>query len=343
MVTEIEAFNEFRSGYQFPPLQVRALGREVEVRDRRADWLLEITWKDSTAQFAVEYLALATPRRLKAAMAQARGPQPADSNPMVVAPYLSPKALDMLLDAEISGLDLSGNGVIVIPGRWLIYRSGRKNQFPSSAPIRAIYDRSSSLVGRVFLVSRVFPRVKDIQAEISRLGGKISLGTVSKVLKGLEEDLMVSRNGTIQLIQPESLLDKLAANYRVPRSRKRLGRINPDELVDVSAWAAKTRNRFAVGGESWYTLFPGSESRFRIYTTSLERLFGQMAFEEDSRFPNAEIIETTDQRVFFDVRERDGILLTSPIQTYLELSAGGKRERDTAEQLRPMIVDDSDA
>jgi len=70
MVTEIEAFNEFRSGYQFPPLEVRALGREVEVRDRRADWLLEITWKDFTVQFTVEYLALATPRRLKAAMAQ---------------------------------------------------------------------------------------------------------------------------------------------------------------------------------------------------------------------------------------------------------------------------------
>jgi len=182
--------------------------------------------------------------------------------------------------------------------------------------------------------------VKDIQAEISRLGGKISLGTVSKVLNGLEEDLMVSRNGTIQLIQPESLLDKLAANYRVPRSRKRLGRINPDDLVEVSAWAAKTRNRFAVGGESWYTLFPGSERRFEIYTTSLERLFDQMAFEEDSRFPNAEIIETNDQRVFFDTRERDGILLTSPIQTYLELSTGGKRERETAQQLRSMIVDD---
>ena len=340
MVTESEAYDALNSDYQFPPLEVRAFGRDAQIRDRRADWLLEISWKDSTAQFAVEYRALATPRRLRAAMAQTRRRRPGDPNPMVVAPYLSPKALDMLLDAEISGLDLSGNGVLVIPGQWLIYRSGRKNQFPSSVPIRAIYDRSSSLVGRVFLVKRMFPRVRDIQEEISRLGGKISLGTVSKVLNGLEEDLMVARNGMIQLIQPESLLDKLAANYRIPISRKRLGRINPDDLVNVSAWAARTRNRFAVSGESWYTSFPGSERLFRIYATSLERLFAQMAFEEDSRFPNAEIVETADQRVFFDTRERDGIRLTSPIQTYLELSAGGKRERETAQQLRPMIVDD---
>jgi hypothetical protein len=67
---------------------------------------------------------------------------------------------------------------------------------------------------------------------------------------------------------------------------------------------------------------------------SLLKRFGQQ-LEETSRFPNVELIETEDDFVFFDVRDT---LVASPVQSYLELMRGDKREQETAEQIREAIL-----
>ena len=57
--------------------------------------------------------------------------------------------------------------------------------------------------------------------------------------------------------------------------------------------------------------------------------------EENSRFPNVELLETDEDFVYFDARDN---LAASPVQTYLELMQGDKREQETAEQLRKAIL-----
>ena len=57
--------------------------------------------------------------------------------------------------------------------------------------------------------------------------------------------------------------------------------------------------------------------------------------EETSRFANIELLETDENFVYFDARDD---LVASPVQTYLELMQGDKRERETAEQLRKTIL-----
>lgn len=66
----------------------------------------------------------------------------------------------------------------------------------------------------------------------------------------------------------------------------------------------------------------------------MERLPGK----EDDRFPNLELLETETQSVYFDARDENGFVWTSPVQTYLELAAGDKRNRDTAEQVRSFLL-----
>lgn len=61
-------------------------------------------------------------------------------------------------------------------------------------------------------------------------------------------------------------------------------------------------------------------------------------FEETSRFPNVEFLETDDPTVYFDRRETRSISFISPLQAYLELSKGGKREQEAAEPLRANIL-----
>ena len=56
------------------------------------------------------------------------------------------------------------------------------------------------------------------------------------------------------------------------------------------------------------------------------------------RFPNVEIIQAKEPFLYFDVRENRGFRWASPVQVYLELMTGDKRDRETAEQVRDFIM-----
>jgi hypothetical protein len=56
-----------------------------------------------------------------------------------------------------------------------------------------------------------------------------------------------------------------------------------------------------------------------------------------SRFPNLEILETDDETVYFDARGGASLPWASPVQTYLELMAGDKRDKETADQVKLSI------
>jgi len=66
----------------------------------------------------------------------------------------------------------------------------------------------------------------------------------------------------------------------------------------------------------------------------LERLGGS----QTDRFPNLEIVETETEFFYFDSRKEKGFFWASPLQVYLELITGDKRDRETAEQVRDLIL-----
>lgn len=78
------------------------------------------------------------------------------------------ETLDQLEKDGISGIDLCGNGVVISKGTFFVFRSGGKNRFTSSAPIKNIYRKNSSMVGRVFLVRATYETVQDVLGEINR-------------------------------------------------------------------------------------------------------------------------------------------------------------------------------
>lgn len=256
-------------------------------------------------------------------------------------PYLSPDALDRLAAESVSGIDLSGNGVVTVPGEWFVYRNGAKNRFPSSAPIKNVFRGASSLVPRVLLLSQSFSSVGDVLEEIERRGGTITLPTVSKVLKVLEEELLVGREETIRVLDVKRLLDTLTLNYRGATIRRRLkGKVASVEatLPKLMATAEEAGLSLAGSDPTRYAIMPGDERVTTIYASSIDKVLGGADFTETSRFPNIELLETDDQLVYFDRRRADVFYWTSPLQVYLELAAGGKRERETSEQIRQDLL-----
>lgn len=321
---------------------------ESKTRNFRPDFLVDIGWENNSYKFLVEVKTNATPKVADNAIYQLKQyisswQNEEKINPLLIAPYLSEKRLADLIEEKISGLDLSGNGVIYIPGKIFIYRSGAENKFPSNAPIKNVFRGVSSLVGRVFFAKQEYGTVGEVLDEIKERSGDTTFGTVSKVLKALEEELIISRNEGIRLIDGRRLLQNLRDDYRRPKISRTVKGISvdlEDAVAEMSENANKADVLFAINEPERYAVLPTSGMAKKIYTEDIDMVLREVEFSDDERFPNVELIETQEKTVYFD-RVYDlakGSYFTSPVQVYLELATGGKREKDTSEQIAKNIL-----
>ncbi len=330
----------------FEPLKLTVLKQDYKIAENtqeRVDFLLDIGWKNTSATFIVEIKKQGTPKKVEEAIYQLEKYQKklSDSKlnqtvyPLIIAPFLSEKTLNLLIEKEISGIDLSGNGAVIVPGKLFVYRTGEKNKFPSSAPIKNVFSGVSSTIARVFLLKPEYESVGEVVNEINRRGTPVSFSTVSKVLKTLEEELLISRRQGIRLKDGKRLLNALRENYRTPQIKRQIrGKVADiyDALEQISRRAEREKIRYARNEPAKYAVMPpGEGASVKIYTESIDKLLGGIEFTETNRFPNMELIETGEPTVYFDLRQTDGFYWTSPLEIYLELAGGGKREQETAE------------
>ncbi len=349
MLSKRQALELLRAGaVSLDPLEIELLQLEGTSGGSRVDWLLGLTFDGRTRIFTVEYSRLSTPRSINQAIAQLQRWKTTEggdvaSLPLLMAPYLNDETLGLLLREGISGIDFSGNGLIYVPGDWFILRTGAKNRYPTSSSIRRVYQGKSSLVGRVLLAEREFGSVGEVRDAVENRGVEIALSTVSKVLARYEEDLLVAKKPTVRLIQAERLLENLRSDFRQPVARDRIvgkAAIEPGSLARLFDWSRDRRIRVAADGRSRYVLMASSRPMTRLYVSQLGDVAEQIDLDESSPFANLEVISTDDPSVFFDLRQKEGVDWTSPLQVYLELANGDKRERETAYQLLTTILEE---
>jgi len=347
-----------RGGISLLPLSFCFLESEPKVdKSRCLDALVEISWKKKVAKFAVECKPLSTPKVFQVGLNMLKtSALPKDCLPLLFVPFLKENQLQELEREGISGIDLCGNGVVVAPDMFAVYRSGEKNRFSSSAPIKNIYRKNSSMVGRVFLVHPVFNAVQEICSEINRRNMLVnrwdkkpmSLSTVSKALGTLEQDLIVEREGIIRLLQPDKILEKLWKNYAPPNISGRRRLKVPGGSKKIREILSKLSQRLdlpivAAGMSSIgrYAVMQRGEV-FSVYCPRIEKLLERLPGSQTDRFPNLELIETQDETVYFDAQRESGFWWASPVQVYLELMAGDKRDRETAEQVKFFLLKGSE-
>ncbi len=353
MLSETEQLERLRKGpLEFPPLLLELLSVQANLAGKpglRADAILSVRWRERCYRFIVECKARSTPKILRECVAQAAAyADPPDTYPMIMVPYLSPAQLRDLEANEISAIDACGNGIIVVPGELLVLKSGEPNRYPDSAPLKNPYGGVSSLVARVFLLEPEFDRVSDIRAAIEARAGRLGLPTVSKALKRLEDDLIVGRStGRIRLLQPGKLLEKLVRSYRAPKvSRRFVGKCTIEasgEAMEGLQTIARRKNvQLILTGVSSAEAYACSASMapYSLYCSDVQSVVESLGdrFRETSRFPNLELVETRDQLVYFDPRRDADFPWASPIQTYLELMSGDKRQREVGEQVKGRIL-----
>jgi hypothetical protein len=350
-----EMINLLQSGkVVLPPLSFRVL-KTATKKNSGFDVLVEASWGGSTARFAVECKALSTPKAFKAGLNLLKTETlPNGCWPLLFLPFLSEQQLQELEQEQVSGIDLCGNGVVVVPGKFAIFRSGGKNRFSSSAPIKNIYRKNSSMVARVFLSCPGYETVQEVCGEVNRRNilverwnkTPMSLSTVSKSLKALEEDLIIERKGMIRLLQPDKLLEQLSQNYVAPNINDRI-RMKVQAEAETFRQLLRRQSQelglpivaAGISSVGQYAVMQRGDL-LTVYCPKLETLLERLPGSRTDRFPNVELIETDDETVYFDAREGTEFRWASPVQVYLELMAGDKRDRETAEQVRSLILKD---
>jgi hypothetical protein len=353
--TKGEMIGQLRRGkLSLPPLSLLFKGAAPDIGGGRYfDALVEASWRDKTALFAVECKSISTPKAFQDGLSLLKSvPLPKGYYPMLFLPFLSEQQLQELELEGISGIDLSGNGVVVVSGMFSIFRSGKKNRFPSSAAIKNIYRKNSSMVGRVFLVRSRYEAVQEICAEINRRNilvkgwdkKAMSLSTVSKALNTLDQDLIIERKDAIRLLQPDKLLEKLTDNYEPPKIKDRVRLKIPETSVKLRELLFQQSRElgipFVMAGTSSVAQFAVMQrgDLLSIYCPRLETVLDRLSGSQSDRFPNLELIETEDETVYFDARQEGNSLWASPVQVYLELMAGDKRDQETAEQVKELLL-----
>jgi hypothetical protein len=163
-------------------------------------------------------------------------------------------------------------------------------------------------------------------------------------LKTLEEDLIIERKDTIRLLQPDKLLEKLSENYAPPKIKERV-RLKVSERSQTIWKILREQSQelslpiVATGTSSvgQYAVMQRGDI-LSVYCPRLEMVLERIPGSQSDRFPNLEFIETEDETVFFDARQDGNFCWASPLQAYLELMIGDKRDQETAEQVKSFLL-----
>ena len=284
----------------------------------------------------------------------------------VIAPALSSQAQSYCLENGINFLDLAGNISINVPGQFVLQRLGLKEQNrkgtdqKSPREANAFSGRFSRVV-RVLLEDPKAWTLTEIAAELDQqstatplpsrfamglpkpIDFRISLGSISKVLATLEEQLLVRRRNSAVLVpEPQRLLKVWAEKYR-ERYRWRLRQSfrlkNPiakclQELANLLTNSGI--GPFAVTGPAAVSFRApfvdvGTVDIFLPSLSSARPLLETTPASAEG--PEVRFVEPYDLGVFlYAVVERD-IPIVSNIQAYLDLYARGGRDQKQATYL----------
>ena len=350
-----EAFAEQLSLLRFPPAELTLQDPGSSPLHRHpVERIVTVRWNGREQVYACTHSARNTPKAVQGTALEARHRAHLHGlGPLIIVPYLSEKRLGELQVLEVSGLDLCGNGILLGP-HFSIWRSGQPNRFPESQPIRNVFRGTSAIFARCFLQCREFPTLTSLQQHarerVLSTGqkpdrtGTLTVGTASKVVQSLEQQMIVARQGTcITLVDGEALLQGLLENHRPSVGPRMEGRTplpveaiwsrlrDPDTLVRLRSVttglgsAAHHGATTSLGGTS-------------LHVSDLAAAAELLELKETRVFPNLELIQETADGVYFDARSENGVLWASPLQSWLELAFAGPRDREAAHVLKKALL-----
>jgi hypothetical protein len=296
----------------------------------------------------------------------------------LVCPAISPQSQKLCFEKNVDFIDLAGNVFINVPGKLLLERVGmeaRQKSSPSfyrnpfsgksSRILRVLLQQSWALTLRdkrsvdMFDVNPAMERkpkawtlseiTEELAAESTRtqcpgISFEVSLSLASRVLRSLEEELLVIRkNSSIVVPEPRRLLSRWAQEYKdryrwyLRRSFKVTNAFGPGlKAVRQGLEGLLQRQCYAFTGAA-----AASVTAPFVDVDPIDLYISDEAGAENLRAsvsgtsvgPDLRVIYAFDVGVFMYSSLEDGIPVVSDIQAYLDLFARGGRDLKQADYL----------
>jgi hypothetical protein len=271
----------------------------------------------------------------------------------LVCPAISPRSQRLCFERRVDFIDLAGNVFITVPGKLLLQRVGLESrQDISPSFYRNPFSGKSSRVLRVLLQKRKSWTLTELTEELASesrrsqcgLSFEVSFSLASRVLRSLEEELLVARRNSMILVpEPRELLTRWAQDYKdrykwyLRRSFKISNPFGPDlrsVRKGLDKWVKPRCYAFTGSAAAGVTAPFVDVDEIDVFVSDeagVENL--RASVSGTSIGPDLRVIYAYDAGVFMYSTSKEDIPLVSDIQSYLDLFARGGRDLKQADYL----------
>lgn len=325
-----------------PFLVVEALERNVSAGDMELDILATVRVAQKQQMIAIEFKSNGQPRMARAAAYQLQRYQ--QDNPdvycMVAAPYISPQAADICTKEGVGYLDLAGNCRITFDQVY-IEQEGKSNPFAQKRDLRSLYSPKAARVLRVLLNDpKTTWKVKPLADAAS-----VSFGQISNVKSLLEaREWITTVEAGFLLSVPEQILAEWAENYDFRKNTVR-NYYTLKSVADIEAHLAVACEErgipYALAGFSAAARFAPTvryQRAMAYVAREVEEMARMLSLKEVSSGANVTLLTPYDEGVLYGSRLIEGIRVTAPVQTYLDLVGIKGRGEEAASALMEEVI-----
>ncbi len=341
-------FEEYRSAFRrcmadVPFCTVQFLKKKGPATDSDVDAIAEIrTNRSKRVVLLLEAKPNGQPRNARHAVNHLlrAGSRFQNPYPVLVAPYVSPEAAEIVSRAGVGYLDLAGNGRLSFD-RVYIRREGWPNRLGQRRELRSLYSPKAERALRVLLTE---PK-KIWRIDALAKTADVSLGQASNVKRLLEDREWIchDRKGSV-LTKPATLLSEWAENYRFSRSTVHdfyTTDAPPQLEAKLATACAQLKIKYALTAFSAAARIAPMVryQRASAYIAAeIEHVAEQMGLKRVSSGANVTLIAPYDAGVTEGAQIIDGVSIASAVQIYLDLRSSRGRGEEAAEAILNEVI-----
>lgn len=263
-----------------------------------------------------------------------------DSCYVFMAPYISEASAESIYENNFSYIDLSGN-CYILSRRIVIHFQGNENKYVEKREKKNYFSKSSSAASTIIRIM-----LSDIERSwqvitLAQESNK-AIGTVSNVKAFLRDRdwLIDTSRGEFKLKNIKELLYTWAKDYHKKDSRTS-EYYSLDSIAEleqkISAWTLKHDNSALLGGFSAAARYAPTVryKKLEVYVEqqALSEFLVDMELQPVNTGGNVVITIPHDETPYMFYREINESLVTSPVQTVLDLLGNAGRGEEAAEAI----------
>lgn len=299
------------------------------------------------AELAIEVLPIVEPRRLPEVARKISAIRPgAHSNqtPIVAAPYLSPRSRELLENADVGYVDMTGNIRLQIsrPGLYIFAEGAERNPWPQDSGLRSLRGRGAARAVRAIVDHSPPFGIREL-AESSGA----SAPTLSRVIDFLDREGIVTREprGAVLEVDWRAAIRRWASDYSQTGSNITTTFLEPRGIAEVRKKLSAAGPVYAATGAFAAQFFdPVAQARTAtLYVEDPARFANQLDLRESDAGANVTLLEPFDPVVFDRTVWRGGLRCVAPSQLSADLLTGPGREPSQGEEMLYWMGQNEDA